>query len=149
MDDASKGQNGSRCVGAIVENAHMKIESEVVENRPRERLVDSPWFWICLFASVAVMGLVAIGPKYRQREARLETQLRMRDHLARGNHTTNSVDDAENTPSAEAGGDSELLKTTGPLIWILAIVVAGAWGVLIWSRRTIPVAADVQSRPSP
>jgi hypothetical protein len=117
----------------------MKNETGTAENRPRDRLADSPWFWVCLFASVAVMGLVAIGPKYQQREARLETQLKMRDHLSRGNHAAESSEASGDlqTNGSDGDGQDELLKTTGPLIWILVVVVVGAWGLLIWSRRTV------------
>ena len=116
-----------------VQQVSMNTKPKVADSQPRDRLVDSPWFWLCLFASVAVMGLVAIGPKYRQREARIETQLRMRDHLARGDQSiANSTDEAEPAVATE----EDLIRSTGPLIWILSGAVAVGWGLLFYSRRT-------------
>jgi hypothetical protein len=101
--------------------------------RPTHRLADSPWFWLCLFASAAVLALIAIGPKYRQREARLETQLRMRDHLVRGEQSiASSKGDSEPAVATE----DDLIRSTEPLIWILSGAVAVGWGLLFWSRRT-------------
>jgi hypothetical protein len=110
---------------------------------PRLRPFDSPWFWICLFASVAAAALVAIGPKYRKREAQLESTFKMREHLARRDARqatdargdelvaeTGDESDESNSPS----GDSGLLKTTGPLIWILLAVASGSWIMLIRQR---------------
>jgi hypothetical protein len=108
-------------------------EISLSEHSSQNRLADSPWFWLCLFASAAVLALIAIGPKYRQREARLETQLRMRDHLARGEESiASSTDSAEPAVATE----EDLIRSTGPLIWILSGAVAVGWGLLFYSRRT-------------
>jgi hypothetical protein len=96
-----------------------------------DRLVDSPWFWACLFATAGVAALAAIGPKYRQREARLESSFRMREHLARANAGQERLHD--DVPVA--AGDDSLIKSTGPLIWILGVAVVAAWTALLWSRR--------------
>ncbi|RIK77066.1 MAG: hypothetical protein DCC68_18130 [Planctomycetota bacterium] len=111
-----------------------------VEATPRERPLDSPWFWICLFASVAAVALVAIGPKYRQREARLESTFQMREHLARRNagevEAAGSDENDLDSSTAEEGG--ELLKTTGPLIWILLAVAAGSCAMLMRTKVVKP-----------
>jgi hypothetical protein len=110
----------------------------------RPPLTDSPWFWVCLFASVAAAALVAIGPKYRQREARLESTLHMREHLARSrdadkttqNETADDemADDGDVAPDGAPDGGS-LIKRTEPLIWFLVGCVAVGWCMLFWTRR--------------
>ncbi|HEX3871119.1 MAG TPA: hypothetical protein VHV77_11815, partial [Pirellulales bacterium] len=44
------------------------------------KATDSPWFWLLIFATAAVVGLAAIGPKHLRRQERLE---RMADQRAR------------------------------------------------------------------
>ncbi|MEX2186724.1 MAG: hypothetical protein WD875_08020 [Pirellulales bacterium] len=108
-------------------------------NAAGQRLVDSPWFWLCLFATAAVVALLAIGPKYRQREARLESTFRMREHLARSNAQRATTADNGIATESEGNGvnddDQRLIRSTGPLIWILAAAVAAGWAALFWSRR--------------
>lgn len=121
------------------------VEAAPIEPTPRERPLDSPWFWICLFASVAVVALVAIGPKYRQREARLESTFAMREHLTLRN--AGEVDaagrdaagaDETEFDSSSAAEDEGLLKTTGPLIWILLAAAAGSCAMLMRTKIVKP-----------
>jgi hypothetical protein len=46
-------------------------------------LTDSPWFWLGLFAAMALVGLAVIGPKFARRSQRLETQQRVREQVWR------------------------------------------------------------------
>jgi hypothetical protein len=91
------------------------------------KLSDSPWFWICTFASVAVLALFLIEPKYRRREAGLEGKYQMRLHLNRP---------AED--GAEFRASEDLEKTPRPLVWILGSTVAVAWSALFWTRHLKP-----------
>jgi len=112
-----------------------------VDSSPR-RSFDSPWFWICLFSCAAAVALVVIGPKFQKREAQLEKKLHMREHLSQNDtqdareaqraRDGNQVD--SNSAVEQAAGDDELLKTTGPLIWILVAVGLGSWVMFLRSR---------------
>jgi hypothetical protein len=119
------------------------------EAPPPTRPLDSPWFWVGLFASVAAAALVAIGPKYQKREAQLESTFKMREHLAR--RDARQANDARGDEIAAESGDEMgdemgesnspsnkggLLKTTGPLIWILVAAAAGSWIMLMRQRTT-------------
>ena len=44
-------------------------------------LTDSPWFWLRLFSYAALIVLVAIGPKYSQRQRQIELQYQSRQDL--------------------------------------------------------------------
>ena len=46
----------------------------------RTKLTDSPWFWIELFALVAMVGVIVIGPKFLLRQGQLERRLEGRQH---------------------------------------------------------------------
>lgn len=114
--------------------------------RGGERLVDSPWFWVCLFGAAAVAGLLAIGPKYQQREARLESSFRMREHLARSWAAGQAGHDPAAASDSERSDNTSLIRSTGPLVWILLVAVAAAWSGLIWSRRKVALHAPRDQR---
>lgn len=99
------------------------------------KLTDSPWFWLCTFASVGVLALLAIGPKFRQREAQLESKYHMRQHVDRLHGQRG--DAAAETPYQT---EHEPLKTIDPLVWALTAAIAIGWGALYWSRRPAPPA---------
>src|ERR1700712_2110852 len=50
-------------------------------NRPG--MTDSPWFWGAMFCGTALIGLLAVGPRYATREAGLERQLEARTEIHR------------------------------------------------------------------
>jgi len=52
-----------------------------IENRQPGPLTDSPWFWLRLFSYAALIVLVAIGPKYSQRQRQIELQYQSRHDL--------------------------------------------------------------------
>lgn len=49
---------------------------------PRFRPADSPWFWAFAFCSMALVGIAAIGPKFAQRQSRLENRHAGRERAA-------------------------------------------------------------------
>jgi hypothetical protein len=46
-------------------------------------ITESPWFWVLLFANVAIIGGVLIAPKYNRRQATLERKFETRREVAR------------------------------------------------------------------
>ncbi|MGY8770636.1 MAG: hypothetical protein ACKVH8_19655 [Pirellulales bacterium] len=49
------------------------------DSKIREPLTDSPWFWLYLFATFAIVTMVFIGPKYQRRQADIERQHHARE----------------------------------------------------------------------
>lgn len=49
---------------------------------PRFQATDSPWFWMLAFSVMAIVGLVAIAPKFERRQGRLETRYAGREEAA-------------------------------------------------------------------
>lgn len=72
-------------------------------NDARWPFADSPAPWVLAFGAAALIGLLAIAPKHRARQARLERMAQTRDGIW--------YDPAEWTPPAEAG---EPIAQAGP-----------------------------------
>ena len=46
------------------------------------RLADSGWFWLFVFSGMGLLGVTVIGPKYDDRQKRLETRYDVRQRIA-------------------------------------------------------------------
>ena len=56
-------------------------EPELTQTQPA--WTDSPWFWLAMFAAMALAALVAVGPKYSQRQQGVERKFLAREEVAR------------------------------------------------------------------
>lgn len=98
----------------------------------RTPITDSLWFWVLLFSGMAFVALVAMGPKYGGRQARLEQQYQARERIA-----------AQRAAPGEAanGGRRDFATPEATLIelWPLAVVIGGvsilAAAMLVRERR--------------
>ncbi|HEY1602625.1 MAG TPA: hypothetical protein VGG64_23680 [Pirellulales bacterium] len=94
-------------------------------NPPERRpITDSPWFWLVLFGSSALVAIVVVSPKYAYRQARLERMNSTREQIARG-----QVAEALETADPDAlitdlPRDSSRQFTLGPLATALALLLA-------------------------
>lgn len=87
---------------------------------------DSPWFWVCMFATAALIGLAAIGPKYTLRQAQIEREFQGRQRAAQnvqGQATTGQLSTPQQT-----------LITLRPLFYAFAALISIAW-FLFWQHR--------------
>jgi hypothetical protein len=103
-------------------------------------LADSPWFWLGLFSLTAVVAILAIGPKFYQRQQRLERQSHVREQVwrQRAEQPKEKAAPAEGTREA-ADNDpypSEVRNRLWPLAVLGAAVTIGCWGWLWWQRRS-------------
>jgi len=89
-------------------------------------LTDSPWFWVCMFATAALLGLTIAQPKYGRRQAQIEKQYQGREFSVRGRAGTES-NQPYSTPD-------DTLIGLGPLFWVFGIAVAIAWAAF-WRQR--------------
>jgi hypothetical protein len=92
-------------------------------------LSDSPWFWVYLFATAALIGLALIGPKFAERQAHIERQFQGRQRAAQqaqGQEPTGGLSTAERT-----------VITLQPLFIALAAVTIIAW-IIVWRCRQLP-----------
>lgn len=100
-------------------------------------LTDSPWFWLGLFGLAALVGLMAIGPKFAQRQHRLALQSEVREQIWRDRLEQPSAAELAERPSVVASS-----LPLWPLAAVALAVTGGSWGWLWWQRRQIPNAAS-------
>lgn len=116
---------------------------------PRTSTTDSPWFWIGLFVWAAILGLLAIGPKYAARQQGLERrqdgrETGWRNRVADGAASEASADEAAANESGPALARRMLLPLFGALSLVL---IAATWAILI-RRVKARVAAPPDSAQS-
>jgi hypothetical protein len=90
---------------------------------PSRSFTDSPWFWVYLFSTAALIALALIGPKFGSRQAQIEREFQGRQRTAQ------NLNGQE--PSGELSTEGQTLITLRPLFLGLATVTIGAW-FLFW-----------------
>ena len=89
-------------------------------------ITDSPWFWVYLFATAALIALALMGPKYASRQAQIEREFQGRQRAsqqARGQEPSGALSNAEKT-----------LITLRPLFIAMAAITVLAW-FIFWRRH--------------
>jgi hypothetical protein len=82
-------------------------------------ITESPWFWGMLFCLAGLLGTLAIGPKYSQRQAQLERKYQGRQRAAQvrqGQPPTTRLSEPETTR-----------VRISPVQWGLALGLAAGW----------------------
>ncbi len=95
----------------------------------RPSVVESPWFWACLFSFVACGVLATIGPKYGPRQAQIEREYHARRVSASGN--------SESLPNGKYDA-SQTIITLSPLLIMFAVIMIFSGAVLVWQRFVRP-----------
>jgi hypothetical protein len=92
----------------------------------RAPITESPWFWMCLFASMGLMGLWAIGQRYGVRQTQVEqkAQARLRAAERAGGGEVKT----------EVSSRGHLEVSLEPLYLVLGAVLIFAWAVLWWNH---------------
>jgi hypothetical protein len=90
---------------------------------------DSPWFWLCLFASAGLVVLWYFSGQYQARQLRIERQ---------GQARMRAVEiAAEGEPHTEVSTPSNLQLPLQPIFAMLAVLLAVGWA-MFWRRRLRP-----------
>jgi hypothetical protein len=89
----------------------------------RRPITDSPWFWVYLFATAALIALAFISPKYGARQAQIEREFQGRQRAAQ------QAQGAE--PSGDLSNAERTLITLRPLFLALAAITIAAW-IVFW-----------------
>jgi hypothetical protein len=90
-------------------------------------LTDSPWFWIYLFGTAALIALALIGPKFGPRQAQIEREYQGRTRAAQN---LNGVE-----PDLAMSSAERTLITLRPLFLGLAAITSLGWIIFWWTRR--------------
>jgi len=92
----------------------------------RPPITESPWFWACLFASMGLVALWAMGPKYGDRqlleERKAQGRMRAAERAVGGEMQT------------EVSREGDLEIPLRPLYAILSAALMIAWALLWWSH---------------
>lgn len=100
-------------------------------------LTDSAWFWVFMFSGVAMLGIIAVGPKYVRRQARAEQ--RYANRVQTWQHQQQAAEGSAESTELEAGRLMESQSPRAsliPLAAAVALVMAVAAGGLIVTRRS-------------
>lgn len=101
----------------------------------RRPLTDSPWFWLGLFASMALLALVVVAPKYDRRQGRLVVQQEVREQV----HATQPLASRATNEEAPAPGPpapaERGILNLWPIAGVLVIVVTVAAALTMAARR--------------
>ena len=93
-------------------------------------IIDSPWYWLYLFATAGLVALMLMGPRYSARQAQIEQKYQGRQLAALHAHGVRHLD-ADSVPSSP--GDDTAVKLW-PLYLVLGGLLAVAWARLWWTR---------------
>jgi heme exporter protein D len=124
----------------------MKPDSGIETQPEAFRLGDSPWFWLALFGTIAVLALLAISPKYARRQLRLESR-----HQHRLQARSRRPDQAPTTPRRElpAGARTDNPKATlVPLLAVFAMLAISGYLGLYFSHRRHRAGSRCSEPPS-
>ena len=92
----------------------------------RRSMTDSPWYWVYLFTTAAIVGLVLIGPKFAERQVLEERNFQARQ---RANQQAQGQ-----TPNVPLSTKENRVVTLTPLYLCLAAMLIGSWVVIWWFR---------------
>ena len=118
----------------------MSANAPTPERGPRGPITDSPWYWLGLFGTAALVALVVIGPKFQRRQQRLELQSDVREQVWR-ERVEEPVPDAAVEEKSEAGdalAAREARNVLWPVIAIVFVATCLAWGKLYLERTKRP-----------
>jgi hypothetical protein len=94
----------------------------------RGSITDSPWYWVYLFATGALVALMLAGPKFAARQANIEQNQQSRIRAAQlvAGDEVDAAEDADTPTSTQI--------TLWPLYIVLGIGLGFAWLNLIRNR---------------
>jgi len=91
-------------------------------------MTDSPWFWVYLFATAALIALALMGPKYAARQEQIEREFQGRQRAAQ------SIGGEE--PSGALSSREKTLITLRPLFLAVAAITVVAW-FIFWRKHIV------------
>ena len=94
---------------------------------PPRPISDSPWFWVYLFGTAALIALALISPKFGPRQAQIEREYQGRTRAAQN---LNGVE-----PDLAMSSAQQTLVTLQPLFLALAAITSLGWIIFWWTRR--------------
>jgi hypothetical protein len=110
----------------------------------RPPLSDSPWFWVYLFTTFALIVLMVMAPRVRERQAQIERKAQGRERAMERA--------AGQTPQTRLSTPENTVIPLTPLIVVLGAVWIASWFMLLrrfWRARTPRSAVSAPGEISP
>lgn len=101
--------------------------TETNEGQRPPPLADSPWLWLYLFSTAALVGLVLIGPKYYPRQSQVERQYQGKVRAAQ------AAAGAE--PDMDMSTPESTQSTLTPLFILFSVIWICAWPLVWWTLK--------------
>jgi len=92
-------------------------------NPPRKSVIHSPWYWVYLFATAALVALAVMGPKFSERQSQIERNYQ-------GRLRANQQAQGE-SPHGKMSTPDDTIISLRPLYVGLGLVIIISW-ILIW-----------------
>ncbi|MBW3597225.1 MAG: hypothetical protein KY475_08115 [Planctomycetes bacterium] len=105
----------------------------------RPPLSDSPWFWVYLFATFALIVLTVMRPRVLERQAQLERKVQGRQRAAE--------QAAGREPQTPLSTPSQTVIPLGPLFVLLGAAWIVSW-IMLWRRRRGTPESPAPSSPA-
>lgn len=102
-------------------------------------VTESPWYWVYVFSTAGLVGLMLLGPKMLQRQTQEERSFQGRRRAEEQKHGQ--------TPATAMSDVQNTLLTLRPLFLILGGTLIVAWVVFWWQhfgRRRPVIQSDSQ-----
>ncbi len=93
---------------------------------PSGRATDSPWFWLGIFLTGALVALVLTEPKFRWRQPQLERQFQARERSGQAVSAYGGPRELSQT--------GQMMLTLRPLVYFLVALLAGST-ISFWFAR--------------
>jgi hypothetical protein len=107
-------------------------------------LSDSPWFWVYLFTTFALIVLMVMRPRVQERQAQIERKTQGRQRALE--------QAAGQTPSTRLSTPDDTQIGLGPLFLILGAVWIVSW-IMLWrrfrQRQTLAEVPSTTNDPTP
>ena len=96
----------------------------VTKGSGRKSIFESPFYWIYVFSTAGLIGLVLLGPKFLERQVQEERSFQGRERVKQAV--------AGHVPSTEMSTIENSWFRLQPLAWVLSVVLIGSWFVVWW-----------------
>lgn len=112
--------------------------NDAMSDSPRPPITDSFWFWVCLFATMALVALFVISRKYDARQLAVEQKAQGRMRAAE------KMSGGEITTEVSSPGHLQIPMT--PLVAVLGGILVVSWAVLWWHYFRRPSSAAPETK---
>ncbi|MEQ8790201.1 MAG: hypothetical protein RIC55_28150 [Pirellulaceae bacterium] len=119
------------------------------EQPQRKSVLESPWYWLYVFAAGALIALMLLGWKFGPRQAQIENKFL--GHQAAAEREAGVEAGERESLDRELSTPEHTMINLTPLYVILAVVFVAAW-IAVWRqvflRRTAGSRPDADARPT-